>query len=223
MKNNDLSPVRLRTKNLSSGRVSLYLDIVKDGERRKEYLGLYLLPEFTKADKNTNKATMRIAEEIRAKRTVDLIEGRLSFAGDKAKRTDLLTWLEEQQTYYYNNNNTNYSKTIHNLIRHIRLFRGDKLTMKDVTPGFLRSFLDYLKGNVNKYGGKLSDETIYTYFTVLSILMNKAVRHEIIAANPFHKLSQGEKPQRRTKKKEYLTLDEVKRMAEAECDDIRVK
>lgn len=223
MKNNDLSPVRLRTKNLSSGRASLYLDIVKDGERRKEHLGLYLLPELTKADKNANKATMKIAEEIRAKRMVDLIEGRLSFAGDKAKRTDLLTWLEEQQTYYYNNNNTNYSKTIHNLIRHIRLFRGDKLTMKDVTPGFLRSFLDYLKGNVNKYGGKLSDETIYTYFTVLSILMNKAVRYEIIAANPFHKLSQAEKPQRRTKKKEYLTLDEVKRMAEAECDDIRVK
>ena len=223
MKNNDLSPVRLRTKNLSSGRASLYLDIVKDGERRKEYLGLYLLPELTKADANANKATMKIAEEIRAKRMVDLIEGRLSFAGDKAKRTDLLTWLEEQQTYYYNNNNTNYSKTIHNLIRHIRLFRGDKLTMKDVTPGFLRSFLDYLKGNVNKYGGKLSDETIYTYFTVLSILMNKAVRYEIIAANPFHKLSQAEKPQRRTKKKEYLTLDEVKRMAEAECDDIRVK
>lgn len=223
MKNTDLSPVRLRTKNLSSGRVSLYLDIVKENERRKEYLGLYLVPELNKADKNANKATMKIAEEIKAKRTVELIEGRLSFAGDKAKRTDLIRWLEEQQVYYYNNDNTNYSKTIHNLIRHVRLFRGDKLTMKDVTPGFLRSFLDYMKGNVNKYGGKLSDETIYTYFTVLSILMNKAVRHEIIAANPFHKLSQGEKPQRRTKKKEYLTLDEVKRMAEAECDDIRVK
>ena len=223
MKNTDLSPVRLRTKNLSSGRVSLYLDIVKENERKKEYLGLYLVPELNKADKNANKATMKIAEEIKAKRTVELIEGRLSFAGDKAKRTDLIRWLEDQQVYYYNNDNTNYSKTIHNLIRHVRLFRGDKLTMKDVTPGFLRSFLDYLKGNVNKYGGKLSDETIYTYFTVLSILMNKAVRYEIIAANPFHKLSQAEKPQRRTKKKEYLTLDEVKRMAEAECDDIRVK
>ena len=53
--------------------------------------------------------------------------------------------------------------------------------------------------------------------------MNKAVRLDLIASNPFHKLSQAEKPQRRTKKKEYLTLDEVKRMSVAECDDWRVK
>ncbi len=218
------SPVHLRTKKIAQGRESIFLDIVKDGVRRKEYLGLYLVPEKTRGDKVANRATMKTAEEIRAKRIVELLEDKLPFAGKNAGKVNLLEWLEEQRVYYFDHDNMNYSKTIRNLIHHIGIFASKTVTMKDVTPAFVRRFLEYLRGNgVNKYGGRLCEDTVYTYFTVLSILMNKAVRLEIIAANPFHKLSQAEKPQRRTKKKEYLTLGEVKRMAAAECDDWRVK
>ena len=98
------------------------------------------------------------------------------------------------------------------------------MKVKDVTPKFLRGFLKYLNSDgANKYGGRLCQETIYTYFTVLSILMNKAVRLEMIPANPFHKLSQSEKPQRWTKKREFLTMEEVEKLAKTECDDWRVK
>lgn len=44
-----------------------------DGMRKKEYLGLCLVPENTRADKIANRATMRIAEEIKAKRLIELI------------------------------------------------------------------------------------------------------------------------------------------------------
>lgn len=224
MKNIDFSPVHLRTKKIAHGKESIYLDIVKDGVRRKEYLGLYLVPEQTRADKVINRATLKTAEEIKAKRLIELLEGKLTFAGKKAAKVNLIEWLEEQRLYYYDNDNMNYSKTIHNLIRHLELFNDKQVTLKEVTPAFLRKFLEYLRGDgANKYGGRLCQETIYTYFTILSILMNKAVRLDLIASNPFHKLSQAEKPQRRTKKKEYLTLDEVKRMSVAECDDWRVK
>ncbi len=217
------SSVHIRTKKIAHGE-SIYLDIIHEGTRRKEFLGLYLVPEDTRAAKVENKATMKVAEGIRAKRMVELIEGRLTFAGEKAGKTDLLKWLEEQQIYYFNNENMNYSKTIHNLIRHIGLFTSKRLTLKDVTPGFLRQFLEYLRGEgANKYGGRLSNETVYTYFTVLSILLNKAVRLELIVSNPAHRLSSADKPQRRSTKKEYLTLDEVRRLAAAECDDWRVK
>lgn len=224
MKNIDFSPVHLRTKKIAHGKESIYLDIVKDGVRRKKFLGLYLVPEQTRADKVINRATLKTAEEIKAKRLIELLEGKLTFAGKKAAKVNLIEWLEEQRLYYYDNDNMNYSKTIHNLIRHLELFNAKQVTLKEVTPAFLRKFLEYLRGDgANKYGGRLCQETIYTYFTILSILMNKAVRLDLIASNPFHKLSQAEKPQRRTKKKEYLTLDEVKRMSVAECDDWRVK
>lgn len=221
MKNLDFSPVHLRTKKIAQGKESIYLDIVKDGIRKKEFIGLYLIPEKTRADKVINRATMKTAEEIRAKRIVELMEGKVGI-GKKPDKVDLLEWFEEQRLYYYDN--MNYSKTIHNLIRHLTIFHPRKLMLSDVKPTFIRKFLEYLRSDgANKFGGRLCDETIYTYFTVFSILMNKAVRLELIISNPFHKLSQAEKPQRRTKKKEYLTLSEVKRMAEAECDDWRVK
>ena len=226
MKGKDFSPVHVRTRKIAQGKETIYLDIVMDGMRKKEYLGLYLVPENTRADKIANRATMRIAEEIKAKRLVELIEGKVTFTGGSAAKVNLLEWLEQQREYYYDHDNMNYSRTIRNLTRHIELFskKSKSLTMKDVTPAFLRRFLDYLYSDgANKYGGRLSRETVYTYFTVLSILMNKAVRLEIIPNNPFHKLSQAEKPQRRTKKKEYLTLEEVKRLSETECDDWRVK
>ena len=162
MKKHDFSPVHLRTKKIANGRETIYLDIVNDGVRVRENLKLYLVPELTRADKMVNRATMAKAEEIKAKRLLELLEGKLTFAGEKAGKANLMEWLEQQQVYYYDNRNLNYSRTIHSLIRHIGLFCPTRLTMKDVTPTFLRRFLDYLHGNVNKYGGRLSDETIYT-------------------------------------------------------------
>lgn len=223
MKQYELGPVHIRTKKISNGRLSLFLDTYKDGQRVKESLGLYLVPENTRGDKLANKAVMRKAEEIRAQRIVDLQNEKFNFLDKQAGKTILVEWLEEQRKFYKAHGNNNYSKTIHNLIRHLNIF-APNTQLRGVKPSFLRKFLDYLTADgANKYGGKLSPETVYTYFTVLSILMNKAVRLDMIPSNPFHKLSQAEKPQRHTKKKEYLTLEEVRKLADTPCDDWRVK
>lgn len=73
MKCKDCIPVHVRTRKIAQGKMSVYLDIVKDGARIRENLGLYLVPEKTRADKAINRATMRIAEEIKAKRLIELI------------------------------------------------------------------------------------------------------------------------------------------------------
>ena len=43
-------PIRLRTKKLSNGNESLYLDIYTDGKRDYEFLKLYIIQERTKED-----------------------------------------------------------------------------------------------------------------------------------------------------------------------------
>lgn len=60
--------VNLRQRKRSNGRIALYLDICKDGSRSYEYLKLYLVPEVTRA----NKETLRQAEAIRAQRVVEM-------------------------------------------------------------------------------------------------------------------------------------------------------
>lgn len=222
--NYDFEPVHIRSKKISGGRRSLYLDIVSDGVRSREFLKLYLLPEDGKGAKTANSAVMRMAEEMKAKRTLEVMRDGLQIEDHSKGSVVLVDWLKEQQTYYKTHDNKNYSRTIGNLIVHLSKHTKKGLRLKDVTPKFLRGFLEYLRGdNVNKYGGRLCPETIYTYFTVFAILMNKAVRLEMIPSNPFHKLSQAEKPQRRTKKREFLTMEELQKLAKAECDDWRVK
>ena len=73
MKKKDCIPVHVRTRKIAQGRESIFLDILINGLRRREHLGLYLVAENTRADKIANRATMRIAEEIKAKRLVELI------------------------------------------------------------------------------------------------------------------------------------------------------
>lgn len=58
MKKKDFSPVHLRTKKIAQGRESIFLDILINGLRRREHLGLYLVPENTRADKIANRATI---------------------------------------------------------------------------------------------------------------------------------------------------------------------
>ena len=223
-KKQEFEPVHIRAKELGGGRKSLYLDIGCKGVRRKEALRLYLVPEDGRGAKAANRAVMRMAEEVKARRTLEVLREGLQLRDHGRGDAVLTDWLGEQEAYYHEHGNKNYSKTIHNLRRHIDRHARKGMRLREVTPRWVRGFLEYLRGeDVNKYGGRLCQETIYTYFTVLSILMNKAVRLEMIAANPFHKLSQAEKPQRRTKKREFLTLEELERLAAAECDDWRVK
>ena len=60
-------PIRLRTKKLSNGNESLYLDIYTDGKRDYEFLKLYIIQERTKEDKEKNAQTLKLANAIKSK------------------------------------------------------------------------------------------------------------------------------------------------------------
>lgn len=80
-------PIKLRKRPNATGTVSLYLDIYIDGKRTYEWLKLYLVPEKTRKDKEKNIETMRLAEAIRAKRIVDLRNGKFGFESQSALHT----------------------------------------------------------------------------------------------------------------------------------------
>lgn len=65
-------PVRIREKNLLDGSISLYLDIYYRGNRKKEGLKLYLVPEINAATKLQNANTRKLAEQIKAQRILDI-------------------------------------------------------------------------------------------------------------------------------------------------------
>ena len=54
--------VTLRTKPLSNGSKSIYLDIYENGKRKYEYLRLYLIPELDERAKRINANALKKAE-----------------------------------------------------------------------------------------------------------------------------------------------------------------
>ena len=75
---------------MASGNTSLYLDIYLDGRRTYEYLKLYLIPETSRKDKEKNRQTLRLAEAIKAKRVVEVQNGKFGFESEYKLDTNFL-------------------------------------------------------------------------------------------------------------------------------------
>ena len=84
--------LRQREKN---GRISLYLDCYLKGKRKYEYLRLYLEPKpRTPQERDTNKKTLRLAENLRAKRQLELQNGVYGFNDNGKLNGSFLTYFE---------------------------------------------------------------------------------------------------------------------------------
>lgn len=83
-------PVRIRTKRLSNGCESIYLDIYMDGRRRYEFLKLYIIPEHTRTDKDLNQSTMKLASAVKAQRIIELQNGVYGFNHQQEKKDIML-------------------------------------------------------------------------------------------------------------------------------------
>ena len=71
--------IRLLQKKLANGNISLYLDIYRNGKREYEFLKMYLIPERSKTDKETNRQTLQLANSIKSKRIVAMQNGEYDF------------------------------------------------------------------------------------------------------------------------------------------------
>lgn len=105
-------PIRLRTKKLSNGNLSIYLDIYRDGKREYEFLKLYLIPEKTKSDKNQNEETLRTANAIKAQRVVALQNEEHGFIVNSKSKTNFLEYMEAQAFSYEERGSNAYAHSL---------------------------------------------------------------------------------------------------------------
>ena len=216
-------PIRLRTKKLSNGNESLYLDIYTDGKRDYEFLKLYIIQERTKEDKEKNAQTLKLANAIKSKRIVELQNEEHGFKTNSIKsKANFINYIDSfvenlpKDTKGYNG----YICTMQGLKYHLSKYKGENITFKDIDRKFLAGFTEYLKAaKVSTKAVKESDRTLaqgtqWNYFNKLNLLLNKAEREEIIPFNPVDRLEKGERPQRADPRCTFLVLDEVKKLAD---------
>ena len=210
-------PIRLRTKKLSNGNLSLYLDFYRDGKREYEFLKLYLVPEKTKADKIKNEETLRTANAIKAQKIVALQNEEHGFIVCSKSKIKFIDFMVAQAENYEERGSYAYAQSIRNSIYHLRKYKGDAVTLRQVDKAYLLGYIDFLNTTGGKYNKPLSDAAKALYFDVVVIALNKAVKDEIIPTNPAHKINYKDRPQQGEATKQYLTFEEVKSLVATPC------
>lgn len=218
------TPITIREKHLTNGNVSLYLDIYHNGKRTYEFLKLYLIPETGTGKllaREQNKNVWQTAEAIKAQRYQDLLNCKANVTKANRGKLLLVDWLhscmEQAQQKGLSKKTTQSYIYISNVIE--AYTRGKQIMLKDIDEAFCFGFLNYLKsGYITKRGTLLTQRSAKSYYITFNTAMNVAVRKGLIPVNPFSKLEANEKIKTPESTREYLTIDDVKKLLQTDIN-----
>lgn len=219
-------PIALRQRKMPSGRISLYLDVYLNGRHSYEYLHLYLKQGNSRTIKEQNRQTLQFAEAIRAKRIVELRNGEYGFKSRYATNTRFFDYYRAlcQKRFDATESRGNWGNW-YSCLHHLRKYeKNENITFADITPEWVQGFRDYLDKEAcawsHDYRDKIKDKplarnTKVSYFNKLRACLNKAFEERIIEYNPMRGIERF-KAEEGTRM--YLTIDEVRLLANTECD-----
>ena len=218
-------PVRLRQKEIANGNISLYLDIYRNGKRKYEFLKMYLIPERTREDREMNRRTLATANAVKAKRIVELQNGEYGFndeGTDGVRFFDYYKAMCDKRLGAESRGNWgNWFSCLHHLKKYEP---NERITFAEITPEWVQGFKDYLENEAcawtSDYRKRISDKplasnTKLSYFNKLRACLNQAFEDRIIQSNPLRGIGNF-KAEEGTRM--YLTIEEVRRLAETECE-----
>ncbi|WP_300699852.1 site-specific integrase [Bacteroides sp.] len=206
-------PIKIRTKELSNGCQSIYLDIYVEGKRQYEFLKLYIIPENDKTDKERNHETLRLANAIKSQKIVELQNETFGFNHKQLSNVKLTEYMERIAEISADNKVRN--DTIHAIIQHLGRYDPKGILLKKVDKNYILGFLEYLKTAKQKHCKNekvLHVNTQLNYFKMLRYCLRYAIFEDYIRSNPMDKIKNEEKPKRCRVEREYLTMEELTRM-----------
>lgn len=214
--------VKLRKRASASGNTILFLDYVQFGDRVRESIGLSLLPGTTMAIKEKNRITMAKAESIRLEKERELLLGNHD-RNNLGNKTLFLPYfrllLEDRKASEGNWGNWR------SCLKYLEVYCNEKTTFADITPRWVqgfKTFLDTVEKDTYKVAkiprtgefNGLSQNSKVSYFNKLRACLNQAFKDGIIGTNPADAVKGFKSAE---SERQYLTMEEVKKLAETEC------
>ncbi len=218
-------PIKIRLKALSNGNKSIYLDVYSNGKRSYEFLKLYLIPEVDDASKASNANTMQVANAIKAQRMIELANGKAGIrTAHQRSKMLLVDWIDAYVKQQANKGKRGMNSLVA-FKKSLVAYKGDGIRLCDVNKKFCLGYIDFLKNSYvfSKGNKKLSQKSIFNYSGALSIILNGAVKAEIIAENPMSRIDADDKPKAPESHREYLTIDDVNKLIATPMADENVK
>ena len=211
--------IRLRKKRIQSGE-SLYLDSYFKGKRRYEFLRLYLIPERTKADRLKNEQTLRLANMVKAKRSVELFNNKYGFTNEKPE-VNLIQYIRLVMENKEKQGKTGIKSTFETLIYHLTKYRGEKILLSDLDDRYTKGFVLYLSTAISRTSGTtLKTSSQHNIYTSLKTIVHQAIKDNLLTTDPTKSI---DPPRMILPHKEFLTEEELKRLIRTPCSKEIVK
>ena len=209
--------VSLRKRTLPSGKITLYLDFwppIRDPRTKKyvrhDYLGIYLKknPKL-QVDKDANKEKLAQADAIRAERELAIIRGQYDFLDKTKQKMDFLA-------YFKTKLDAKDQKWIR-VYDHFSNYCGGACKMGDITVPFCEGFREHLlTAKQLKHPDKeLSNNSAAGYWSTFRGLLKIAYQEKLIQENVNDYLEAIDAVDTR---REFLTLEELRQLADTPCD-----
>ncbi len=141
----------------------------------------------------------------------------------RAKNLKLTDWIDQyRDTVAMRNPGSSYHLRFRALRKHIETFQPHTL-LKDIDRKYCERLIEYFKQVQTPSGTPLTNSTIENYLTLFNAVLNSAYHEEIIAENPMRRIDPKKKPKGEKSLREYLTIDELKRLMETPAKNEEIK
>lgn len=215
--------VKFRVRERKDGIKSIFLSYYYKGKRHEESLRLYIVPELTREDKRKNKETWAIAEQVRARRLVELKENVFKLKSETPEVYLLEFWREKIEQAESEGNRAQWTSAYKKIETFIK---GKDILLTAVTTEFCEKYKAYLmqEATCDKYHievRKLKSNSQQSYFAKLKALLKDARRLKYIEEDPAEFIHS---PKTEEVKRSYLTIEELRAIADAPCltESVRV-
>lgn len=210
--------VTLRQRELKSGKITLYLDYyppVRDPRTREyvrhDYLGIYLVKNPREGyEKRSNKEKLIQAEAIRAERELALLKGQCGFLDKSVRKMDFLE--------YFRNLLPDHDQKWMRVYDHFLLYCKGHCAMGELTVPFCEGFRKYLMNakQLRNDDKTLTRNSAAGYWSTFRALLKIAYKDKYLPENVNDDLEKIETIESR---RQYLTLDELKALADTPCSE----
>lgn len=216
--------VTLRKKEIANNKQALYLDFypaISNPETgkftRREFLGLYIYNKPTRpVDKNHNKETLALAKNIVAKRQLSIQAEDYGFLKKDNGKQDFLNYFKTLADKHKEKAGGDKNNWL-SVYGHLSNFTKGLCSVKDISEAFCRQFKEYLLNAkpLVESKQKLANNSLVGYFNIFKRAIKIAAQEKVLQEDFASNISAIKKTET---KREYFTLEELRKLAKAACD-----
>ncbi len=204
------------------GKRGLYLDFYPpilhpetQRQTRREHLRLYVFEKAkTETEREHNKETRMLAENIRAQRQLEFQADVYGFVSAQNKKKDFIGYFKKLAEGKLQGSKSNYENWL-SVLKYFKEFTNEVCRFGDVNEKFCLDFKDFLLSQE-----RISQNTASSYLDKFKVAVRSAFDDKLLFTNPAKRIKSIKQTETQ---REFLTVDELQKLAETpfQYEDLR--